>query len=259
MVAAGPRGGDKPSLNEALGWIGSRVDDVFGNNVGRLDDVWIDPGTGQPRWLLVSEGRFGGRSTLIPFDDATAGAGHVWIPYEREVVRAAPEVDTDGPLTQQLEAELRHHFEANSPAPGAVPPGPGAPAGAPSTEQEPTGAEAGSQPSWAAAEPPRFGGSAPARPEPLAQEGGRPIGAGGSAAAQTPAAERPATEPSAGAAAVPVSPGPASEAAEDSGGASSEDAESRPAGGYRLEIELGGGLRISGELKSLRLIPPDDL
>jgi hypothetical protein len=116
MIAAESRGGKKTSLNEALGWIGSRVDDIYGANVGRLDDVWIDPGTGVPRWLLVKEGRFGGRSTLIPFEDATAGAGHVWVPYEREVVRQAPEVEAGASLTQQVEAALRSHYSANSPA-----------------------------------------------------------------------------------------------------------------------------------------------
>lgn len=114
MIAAELRGGNKPSLNEALGWIGSRVDDIYGAAVGRLEDVWIDPGTGAPRWLLVKEGRFGGRSTLIPFGDATAGAGHVWVPYEREVVRAAPEIEPGVPLTQQLEATLRNHYATNA-------------------------------------------------------------------------------------------------------------------------------------------------
>jgi len=116
MIAAELRGGSKPSLNEALGWIGSRVDDIYGANVGRLEDVWIDPGTGVPRWLLVKEGRFGGRTTLIPFEDATAGAGHVWVPYEREVVRAAPEIEPGAPLTQHVEASLRTHYAANVPS-----------------------------------------------------------------------------------------------------------------------------------------------
>ena len=116
MIAAELRGGNKPSLNEALGWIGSRVDDIYGAAVGRLEDVWIDPGTGAPRWLLVKEGRFGGRSTLVPFSDATAGAGHVWIPYEREVVREAPEIEPGVPLTQQVEATLRNHYAANATA-----------------------------------------------------------------------------------------------------------------------------------------------
>lgn len=116
MAAAELRGGNKPSLNEALGWIGSRVDDIYGANVGRLEDVWIDPGTGVPRWLLVKEGRFGGRTTLIPFEDATAGAGHVWVPYERDVVRNAPQIEGGAPLTHQVEAALRSHYTAHAPA-----------------------------------------------------------------------------------------------------------------------------------------------
>ena len=116
MIAAELRGGNKPSLNEALGWIGSRVDDIYGASVGRLEDVWIDPGTGAPRWLLVKEGRFGGRSTLVPFSDATAGAGHVWVPYERDVVREAPQIEPGVPLTQQVEATLRNHYAANATA-----------------------------------------------------------------------------------------------------------------------------------------------
>ncbi len=116
MAAAEFRGEGKPKLNEALGWIGSRVDDIYGAGVGRLEDVWIDPGTGVPRWLLVREGRFDGRTTLIPFEDATAGAGHVWVPYEREVVAAAPEVEPGAPLTQHIEAALAN----TSPWEGAV-------------------------------------------------------------------------------------------------------------------------------------------
>ncbi len=116
MIAAELRGDNRPSLNEALGWIGSRVDDIYGAGIGRLEDVWIDPGTGEPRWLLIKEGRFGGRATLIPFEDATAGAGHVWVPYERDVVRDAPQIEPGAPLTQQVELSLRRHYAANSPA-----------------------------------------------------------------------------------------------------------------------------------------------
>ncbi len=116
MITAELRGGNRPSLNEALGWIGSKVDDIYGASVGRLEDVWIDPGTGAPKWLLVKEGRFGGRTTLIPFEDATAGAGHVWIPYERDVVREAPAVAPGAPLTQSVESTLRSHYTANKPA-----------------------------------------------------------------------------------------------------------------------------------------------
>jgi len=128
MIAAELRGGSKPSLEEALGWIGSRVDDIYGANVGRLEDVWIDPDSGLPRWLLV-KGRFSGRTTLIPFDHATAGAGHVWVPYEREVVRDAPEVQAGVRPTAAVEAALFTHYARRAPgeAIGAAVPEPRVP------------------------------------------------------------------------------------------------------------------------------------
>jgi sporulation protein YlmC with PRC-barrel domain len=165
MIAAELRGGSKPSLNEALGWIGSRVDDINGVAIGRLEDVWIDPATGEPRWLLVKEGRFGGRSTLVPFDDAVPGDGHVWIPYERDVVREAPQVEPAVPLTQQVEMTLRNHYAANTTA--AVSQGPQQPDPAAAGEPEPeqgTVRLASAQPAAAPGEvpPPRM----PERPAP---------------------------------------------------------------------------------------------
>ncbi len=116
VVAAELRGGNKPSLDEALGWIGSGLDDIYGASVGSVEDVWIDPGTGAPRWLLVREGRFGGLSTLIPFNDATAGSGHLWVPYECDVVWAAPRIEPGVPLTRQVEATLSNHYATSSTA-----------------------------------------------------------------------------------------------------------------------------------------------
>lgn len=163
MIAAELRGGSKPSLNEALGWIGSRVDDIYGAAVGRLEDVWIDPGTGVPRWLLVQKGGIGGRSTLIPFEDANAGAGHVWIPYERDVVADAPEVDPAAPLTQQAEAGLRRHYVMYATR-GSVPARPApVPEGHEYRSQEPAAPGAGA--AAPAAGPHRPGPEAP-QPQP---------------------------------------------------------------------------------------------
>ena len=64
-----------------------------------------------PRWLLVKEGRFGGRSTLVPFSDPTAGAGHVWVPYERDVVREAPQIEPGVPLPSRS----RRRFATTTP------------------------------------------------------------------------------------------------------------------------------------------------
>ena len=114
MIAAELRGGNKPSLERS-----PRLDRLAGRRHlrgrrrsprGRLDR----PGYRRPALAARQGGRFGGRSTLIPFEDATAGAGHVWIPYERDVVRDAPEVEPGAPLTQAVESALRSHYAANA-------------------------------------------------------------------------------------------------------------------------------------------------
>src|SRR5947207_2808402 len=107
------RGTASPTLQEALRWVGFRVDDIYGAGVGRVEDVWVDPDTGTPRWILVKEGRFNGRLHLIPFNDATAGAGHVWVPYEREVIRSSPPVGPEG-LSAQREVALRQHYRMHA-------------------------------------------------------------------------------------------------------------------------------------------------
>ena len=264
MVAAELRGGNNPGLNEALAWIGSRVDDIYGADVGRLEDVWIDPGTGAPRWLLVSESHFGGRTTLIPFEDATAGAGHVWVPYESEIVRGAPEIEPGAPLTHQVEASLRAHYAGFSPGTAAQ-------------RSEPP--DAGPAPSAApAAATIRLRGIAdqvpppPPPPPPSHQQPAQAFGAGATSAPPQPQGQPGAPtwdQP-------PPRPAPPiAAAAPASGWAGSQrpqepDRPQQPpspdpmealqgiaasGGGHYVEIELSGELSIRGELRSVRVIP----
>lgn len=104
-------GAVKPGLSEARTWIGSRVTDNFGSGLGRLEDVWVDADSGNPAWLLLREGRFGGgRHKLVPFDGATAGGGQVWLPFERAVIRSSPEIGAQEILTAALGERLRAHY-----------------------------------------------------------------------------------------------------------------------------------------------------
>ena len=282
MIAAELRGGNKPSLNEALGWIGSRVDDIYGAAIGRLEDVWIDPGTGAPRWLLVKEGRFGGRSTLVPFGDATAGAGHVWVPYERDVVREAPQIEPGAPLTQQVETTLRNHYAANAAAAvsqGArsarEPRGPQQQQPPQAPQQEPGGTRAtvrlAAQPPPApepapvppprmpdrppppvnvpASEPqPEYGHESPPPPpeQPQAYPYGAPEPAPQPYAYRQPPAAYPYQPPPQQQAPPPPPPAPDPLAI----------LSSLPPG-QMIEIELSGTLTISGQLRHVRIVPPE--
>lgn len=246
------RGGIKPTLSDALRWIGSRVDDTHGASIGRLEDIWVDPVQGEPRWLLVKEGRFGGRHTLVPFLNAAAGGGRVWIPYERQVVRTAPEVRPGSPLGADLERELTEHYRALA---VAIPSG----AVVPQTDEKP--AEVPAEPGPAQA--PRPDESAATRwpppPEPAAPRAYEPAPHAPAAAPQSP--PRPASGaysdppwesrpeprhdplPRTGyeQRSVPQPPAPPPE---QSGGENFAEPGSR-----QIEIEVSGTIRISGDVR----------
>ena len=115
-----------PELQEALGWIGSRVDDVYGMTIGKLVDVWTDAETERPRWLVLQGGRFGGHYTLVPYADASGGPNDVWVPYDIATVRQAPTVTPREPLAPELDARFEEYYAAARDA--ATPPPPPLPA-----------------------------------------------------------------------------------------------------------------------------------
>lgn len=99
-----------PEIHEALTWIGNRVDDVYGARVGKIEDAYVDAESGAAVWLLVRLGRFGDEHTLVPCDDAVAGAGHVWVPLERRQVKSAPAIRPGDALTRAQDLAVAAHY-----------------------------------------------------------------------------------------------------------------------------------------------------
>ena len=99
-----------PTAEEAKGWIGERVTDIHGKPIGRLSEIWADPTTGQPAWLLI---RFGGGAdacTVVPLREASHGPRRVWVRLEREVIRNAPWVHQHSVLTPKAHADLARYY-----------------------------------------------------------------------------------------------------------------------------------------------------
>ena len=112
MVNSVGRGhsGHMLDLSEALAWTGFRVDDVYGARVGIVQDIYVDHETDTPCWILVKMGRFSDVHALLPVRDAVAGNGHVWIPYEKDLIRRAPQIPAGMPIAQELERVLCAHY-----------------------------------------------------------------------------------------------------------------------------------------------------
>lgn len=98
-----------PSLEEALGWVGQRVDGTGGRTIGRVAAIHVDAEDGRPRWVIVRLGPVRG-CTGIPFDHVAPGAGRLWADYERDWVREAPRFRATEALTADNEIELCAHW-----------------------------------------------------------------------------------------------------------------------------------------------------
>lgn len=114
MTPASPR--YPLELEEALGWVGHKLDEIGGATAGRVEGVLVDVQSGEPAWLLIRLGRLGRRSA-VPFQLAAGGVGHVWVPYPKRLIKDSPEVDPGAGLDHADELELCDHY--------GVPPGVG--------------------------------------------------------------------------------------------------------------------------------------
>ena len=102
---------EAPELTAAdvAGWAGFKLDETSGTTVGKVEGVYVDDHSGRPEWILARMGRFGAHC-LVPARDAVGGAGHVWVPYSRDMIRRAPKVEANSPIQRDHEQEMLAHY-----------------------------------------------------------------------------------------------------------------------------------------------------
>lgn len=88
------------------------VYDTDGNKIGEARHVFFDDATGEPEWVSVSTGLFGTSESFVPIHDATVVEDHLEVPYDKNRVKDAPNVDVDagGHLSEQEEHRLYEHY-----------------------------------------------------------------------------------------------------------------------------------------------------
>lgn len=98
------------SLEEARSWIEARVDDVYGSRVGKVVDVYFDPEAQEVHWMLVRVGGGDGPLTPVPVHYSIASREHVWVPITKDLIKRAPALDGQRPLSRDEELELCFHY-----------------------------------------------------------------------------------------------------------------------------------------------------
>jgi uncharacterized protein (TIGR02271 family) len=89
---------------------GQALFDNDGEKIGTIEEIYLDAETGEPEWALVNTGLFGTKSTFVPLREASDQDGSLRVPYDKGQVKDAPNMDPDGQLSQQEEAELYRHY-----------------------------------------------------------------------------------------------------------------------------------------------------
>jgi uncharacterized protein (TIGR02271 family) len=99
-----------PDIDTVRDWQGRTMVDPAGDKVGTIDAIYLDDDTGQPEWATVTTGLFATKTTFVPLTQAQAMGDSVQVPYDKAQVTDAPNMQTDGQLSQDEEAELYRHY-----------------------------------------------------------------------------------------------------------------------------------------------------
>jgi uncharacterized protein (TIGR02271 family) len=92
---------------------GATVYGTNGEKIGTVGQVYVDANDGHPSWVTVRTGLFGSKETFVPLDDATAEGDTIRVGFDKEKVKDAPRIDTDGALSPEEEEQLYSYYSVS--------------------------------------------------------------------------------------------------------------------------------------------------
>jgi len=95
---------------DQINYIDGNVIDSDGDKVGTVGQVYLDDQTGQPAWVTVKTGLFGTKETFVPISQAQTQGQDVRVPFDKDTIKGAPNVDVDQHLSPEDEAELYRYY-----------------------------------------------------------------------------------------------------------------------------------------------------
>ena len=81
-----------------------------GTKAGTVEDIYLDRDTDNPEWALINTGLFGTRSTFVPLAEARSEGNDILVPYTKDQIKGAPNMESDGELSQDDEADLYDYY-----------------------------------------------------------------------------------------------------------------------------------------------------
>ncbi|MGI8699843.1 MAG: DUF2382 domain-containing protein [Nocardioidaceae bacterium] len=89
---------------------GTTVYGSDGNKIGKAGEVYLDDQTGRPEWVTVNTGLFGTSESFVPLSDASLSGEGLSVPYDKDTVKNAPNLASDGHLSPDDERNLYTYY-----------------------------------------------------------------------------------------------------------------------------------------------------
>jgi uncharacterized protein (TIGR02271 family) len=94
---------------------GAPVYDADGDKIGEVDEIFYDQGTRRPEWIGIGTGFLGTKRVLVPLEAAELRDDGLRVPYPKDLVKDAPDIDSDE-ISDQQEEELYAHYRLSGSA-----------------------------------------------------------------------------------------------------------------------------------------------
>ncbi|WP_298993150.1 YsnF/AvaK domain-containing protein [uncultured Pseudokineococcus sp.] len=78
--------------------------------VGKVTTVYLDDDTQQPSWVTVKTALVAGASSFVPLDQATLSGDELRVPYGKDMIKDAPDLDDDSDLSPAQERDLYRYY-----------------------------------------------------------------------------------------------------------------------------------------------------
>lgn len=102
--------------NQVRELMGMSVTDTHGTKVGTIKQVYLNDDSGAPEWVTVHTGWFGMRESFVPLSGARRNGDVLQVPYDKETIKGAPNVDADEHLSHAQIVDLYRHYGVRPPS-----------------------------------------------------------------------------------------------------------------------------------------------
>ena len=91
--------------------IGQELRTSDGDKIGKIGQVYLDDYHDQPEWVTVNTGLFGTNESFVPLAEASIVEGGVAVPYTKDQIKDAPNIDDSGHLSEAEEQDLYTYYD----------------------------------------------------------------------------------------------------------------------------------------------------